>query len=335
VTAGGLGSDMKKKSCLKRPGAPALGQLAVLITAFACMSTPRAAETPTTAATTGQATKKTLTTAEVLAESTPADWRLIDPQSTLYMDLPAGRVIIELAPQFAPHYIANVEALARQGYFNGLWVERVQDNYVAQWGDPEGKKSVGNAQRSVAAEFERTSRGLSFMPLAEPDTYAPGVGFSDGFPVALDPKLGRAWLIHCYGMVGAGRDNDVDSGGGTELYAVIGHAPRHLDRNVTLLGRVVQGIELLSSLPRGTGAMGFYEKPEQRVPIKSFKVAADVPEAQRTPLEELRTDTQTFTDYIDARRNRHEEWFKVPAGHVDVCNVPIPVRARVVAAPAH
>ena len=334
MTAGALGSDMKKKSCLKRPGAPVVGQLAVVIAALACMSTSRAAET-TTAAATGQATKKTLTTAEVLAESTPADWRLIDPQSTLYMDLPAGRVIIELAPQFAPHYIANVETLARQGYFNGLWVERVQDNYVAQWGDPEGKKPVGNAQRSVAAEFERSSRGLSFMPLAEPDSYAPEVGFSDGFPAALDPKLGRAWLIHCYGMVGAGRDNDVDSGGGTELYAVIGHAPRHLDRNVTLLGRVVQGIELLSSLPRGTGAMGFYEKPEQRVTIKSFKVASDVPEAQRTPLEELRTDTQTFTDYIDARRNRHEEWFKVPAGHIDVCNVPIPVRARVVAAPAH
>ena len=275
-----------------------------------------------------QPMKKPLTTAEVLAASTAADWRQIDPQYTIYMDLPAGRVIIELAPQFAPHYVANVEALARQGYFNGLGIERVQDNYVAQWGDPEGKKPVGNAQRTVAAEFERTSRGISFMPLAEPDTYAPEVGFSDGFPVALDPKLGRAWLIHCYGMVGAGRDNDVDSGGGTELYAVVGQAPRHLDRNVTLLGKVVQGIELLSSLPRGTGPLGFYEKPQQRVPILSFKVAADVPEAQRTPLEELRTDTQTFTDYVEARRNRHEEWFKVPAGHVDVCNVPIPVRAR-------
>jgi peptidylprolyl isomerase len=278
---------------------------------------------------TGQpATKKAFTTAEVLAAATPADWRPIEPQNTLYMDLPSGRVIIELAPQFAPHYIANVEALARQGYFNGLWVERVQDNYVAQWGDPDSKKPVGNAVRSVAAEFERSSRGLSFMPLAEPDTYAPEVGFSDGFPAAIDPKLGRAWLIHCYGMVGAGRDNDVDSGGGTELYAVIGQAPRHLDRNVTLLGKVVQGMELLSSLPRGTTPLGFYEKPEQRVRISSFKVASDVPESQRTPLEELRTDTQTFTDYVEARRNRHEEWFKVPAGHVDVCNVPVPVRQR-------
>jgi peptidylprolyl isomerase len=302
-----------------------IGQWAVALAASACMSAAHAVEAPATA----QTTKKPLTVADVLAASTPADWRQIDPQNTIYMDLPSGRVIIELAPQFAPHYVANVETLARQGYFNGLWVERVQDNYVAQWGDPDAKKSVGNAQRTVAAEFERTSRGLSFMPLAEPDTYAPEVGFSDGFPTALDPKLGRAWLIHCYGMVGAGR---VDSGGGTELYAVIGHAPRHLDRNVTLLGKVVQGIELLSSLPRGTGAMGFYEKPDQRVTIKAFKLASEVPEAQRTALEELRTDTQTFTDYIDARRNRHEEWFKVPAGHVDVCNVPIPVRARAAAA---
>jgi len=309
-------------------------QWAVAAAVAACVSVgsaaeiaPIAAAPPATppAATTA---KKPLTTAEVLAASAPSDWRPIDPQNTIYMDLPSGRVIIELAPQFAPHYVANVETLARQSYFNGLWIERVQDNYVTQWGDPDAKKPVGNAQRSVAAEFERTSRGLSFFPLAETDPYAPEVGFSDGFPVALDPKLGRAWMIHCYGMVGAGRDNDVDSGGGTELYAVIGQAPRHLDRNVTLLGRVVQGMELLSSLPRGTGALGFYEKPEQRIAITSFKVAADVPESQRVPLEELRTDTETFSDYIEARRNRHEEWFKVPAGHVDICNVPIPVRPR-------
>jgi len=271
---------------------------------------------------------KPVTVDELIASSPAQDWRSPDPDNTLYLQLPDGRVVIELAPQFAPHYVANVEALARQSYFNGLRIERVQDNYVVQWGDPEGKKPVGNAQRSVAAEFERSSRGLSFMPLAESDTYAPEVGFSDGFPVGLDPKLGRAWLIHCYGMVGAGRDNDVDSGGGTELYAVIGQAPRHLDRNTTLLGKVVQGIELLSSLPRGSGPLGFYEKPEQRLRILSLKIASDVPEAQRTPLEELRTDTETFTDYIEARRNRHEEWFKVPAGHVDICNVPIPVRQR-------
>jgi peptidylprolyl isomerase len=269
-----------------------------------------------------------LTSADVLATSTAADWRALDPQNTLYLELPAGRVIIELAPQFAPRHAANVQALAREGYYDGVAIVRSQDNYVVQWADPEGKRSIKNAQRTLAAEFERTARGVPFTPLVDPDTYAPEVGFSDGFPTARDPKFGRAWLVHCYGMVGAGRDNDVDSGGGTELYVVTGQAPRHLDRNVTLVGRVVQGMEMLSALPRGTGALGFYEKPEQRLPIRSVRVAADLPASQRTELEVLRTDTPTFTAYVEARRNRREEWFKVPAGHVDVCNVPIVTRPR-------
>ncbi len=272
--------------------------------------------------------KKPLTTAEVLAASTPADWRALDPQRTLYLELGAGRVVIELMPLFAPDHVANVEALARGRYFDGLAIVRAQDNYVVQWADPEGKRSIGTAHRTLPAEFERPLRGLALTKLSDPDTYAPEVGFIDGFPAAADPATGRAWLVHCYGMVGAGRDTDVDSGGGTELYVVIGQAPRHLDRNVTLLGRVVSGMELLSVMPRGSGPLGRYEHPQQRVPIRSVRMAADVAATQRTELEVLRTDTPTFVAYVEARRNRHEQWFKVPAGRVDVCNVPIPVRPR-------
>jgi peptidylprolyl isomerase len=273
--------------------------------------------------------KKPLAAAQILAASAPSDWRPLDAQNTLYLELASGRVVIELMPQFAPNHVANVEAMARAKYYDGLWITRSQDNYVVQWGDPDNKKPVGPAaHRTLAAEFEHSLRAVTLTKPPDPDTYAPEVGFIDGFPVAVDPTLGRAWLVHCYGMVGAGRDNDVDSGGGTELYVVIGQAPRHLDRNVTLLGRVVSGMQLLSVLPRGTGPLGFYEKPEQRVPIRSISVAADVPPAQRSDLEILRTDTPTFLAYVEARRSRHEEWFKVPAGHVDVCNVPIPVRAR-------
>ena len=274
------------------------------------------------------AAKKPLTTAEVLSSSSAADWRALDPQDTLYMELPAGRVIIELAPVFAPHHVANVIALVRGHYFDGLAIMRAQDNYVVQWGDADGKKPIGEAQRTLAAEFERPLRGLTLTKLPDPDTYAPEVGFVEDFPAAADPATGRAWAVHCYGMLGAGRDNDVDSGGGTELYVVIGQAPRHLDRNVTLLGRVVQGMELLAATPRGSGAMGFYEHPEQRVPIRSLQLASEVPAAQRTQLEVLRTDTPTFLAYVAARRNRLEEWFKVPAGRIDVCNIPIPARVR-------
>ncbi|HET7065049.1 MAG TPA: peptidylprolyl isomerase, partial [Rudaea sp.] len=164
------------------------------------------------------------------------------------------------------------------------------------------------------------------------DGYAPEAGFSGDFWSARDSKKNEAWLAHCYSALGVGRDLDADSGGGTELYVVIGNAPRHLDRNITLAGRVVQGMELLSILPRGTGPLGFYEKAEQRVPIKSIRVAADLPPAERTNLEVLRTDTPTFTALVESRRNRRDDWFKVPSGYVELCNVPIPVRA--VAAPA-
>ena len=297
----------------------ALALVAALILGAA--TPPRAA-----AAAPAVAPAKPLTTAEVLGSSSPGDWRPLDPQNTLYLELPAGRVIIETAPVFAPSHVANVTALAREGYFDGLAFMRSQDDYVVQWGDAQGKKPLQKAARTLPAEFERPLRGLAIAHISDPDTYAPTVGFLDGFPVAADPQLGRAWLVHCYGMVGAGRDNDVDSGGGTELYVVIGQAPRHLDRNVTLLGRVVRGMELLSVLPRGHGALGFYEPSESGMPIRSLRLAADLPEGERTALEELRTDTPTFAAYVEARRNRHEEWFKVPAGHIDVCNIPVPVR---------
>jgi peptidylprolyl isomerase len=270
--------------------------------------------------------------ADVLAASSPHDWRALDPENTLYMELPAGRVVIELAPAFAPNHVANVKALARERYYDGLAVVRVQDNYVAQWADPDAEKPdlarmIQHAHKTLPAEFDRAlDRAIPFTPLPDPDVYAPEVGFSGGFPVARDPHSGKMWLVHCYGIVGAGRDTAPDSGGGTELYVVIGHAPRHLDRNVTLLGRVVRGMELLSALPRGTGALGFYEKPEQRLPIKSIRVAADVPKGERSNIEILRTDTKTFRDLIEARRNRREEWFQVPAGRVEIGNVLVPSR---------
>jgi peptidylprolyl isomerase len=151
------------------------------------------------------------------------------------------------------------------------------------------------------------------------------VGFLDGFPAARDRLSRTVWLAHCYGMVGVGRD-DAPESDGAEMYAVIGHAPRQLDRNVALVGRVLKGVELLSSLPRGSGDMGFYTAKEPLVPIVSMRVASDVPLPERTPIEVLRTDSAGFRALIDQRRNRREDWFKFNPGHIDVCNVPLPVR---------
>jgi peptidylprolyl isomerase len=293
---------------------------------------PPAAPTPAPAAPAAPPTM-----ADVLAAAGPDDWQPLDPEQTLYVDLPAGRVVIALARDFAPRHVANVQALAREGYFDGLPVVRSQDNYVVQWGDPAEEPAAARpmqtGQRNLAAEMDRAAAGLTFTPLADGDVYAPEVGHSGAFPVARDPAAGRVWLAHCYAMVGAGRGNTADSGSGAQLYVVIGHSPRHLDRNVTLLGRVVQGMELLSTLPRGSGPLGFYEDAAQRLPIRSIRVAADVPAAERTPLELLRTDTATWEALIDARRHRRESWFLDPVGRIEVCNVPLPVRPQKPPAP--
>ena len=281
------------------------------------------------------------TMADVLANSKPSDWRALDPRNTLYLELPGGRVVIELAPDYAPNHAANIRQLAHQKYFDGLAIVRSQENYVVQWGDPEEdeakRRSFGDAKKSMPAEFDRAiDDKLPFTPVPDGDVYAPQAGLSGGFPVARDPATKRTWLAHCYAMVGAGRGDTTDSGSGAELYVVIGHSPRHLDRNVTLVGRVVQGMEVLTVLPRGTGPLGFYEKAEERVPIRSIRVAADVPEAERVALEVMRTDTDAFRTLIEARRTRRESWYVSPTGRIEVCNVPIPVRpiAKAGAAPA-
>ena len=270
------------------------------------------------------------TTASVMAAATAADWRPLDPENTLYLEIAAGRVIIEIAPAFAPNHAANVKALVREGYFDGLTINRVQDNYVVQWGDAnerEGRRPIKTAKATLPGEFDRAiGPDIPFTAGPDGDVYAAETGWSMGFPAARDPKSGRTWIPYCYGVLGTARSGDPASGGGSQLFVIIGHSPRHLDRNYTAFGRVVKGIELLSTLPRGSGGLGFYEKAEQRVTIQKIRVAADVPEAERTPLQVLRTDSATFKSLVMARRTRTEAGFQFPVGRIEVCNVSIPVK---------
>ena len=269
--------------------------------------------------------------ADILAASPAADWRPLVPENTLYMDLPTGRVVIELAPEFAPLHADNIRTLVREHYFDGLAVIRSQDNYVVQWGDPEEDeakaRSLGTAKDKLPSEYTAPMSAIgNFTKLRDGDIYAPEVGFSNSFPVARDPKAKQAWLTHCYGAIGVARGIEEGTGNGSSLYAIIGEAPRHLDRNIAVVGRVVQGMDLLSAMPRGPAPMGFYDKAEMRVPITSVRLAADVPEAERSELEVLRSDSATFAETTEARRNRRDDFYVVPAGHIELCNVPLPVR---------
>ena len=279
----------------------------------------------------GAAPGKNLPTPNDIVAKAPASaWKTIPSEDLLVMDLVnGGRVVIQLGPAFAPVHVANLRALARGNYWIGATVYRVQDNYVAQWGQNESDKPLpAGVVAKPPAEYTRALSGLAVTRLGSPDAYAPAAGFSGGWPIAYSPKGGWADLVHCYGTVGVGRDLSPDTGTGGELYAVIGNAPRQLDRNIAIVGRVIDGIEHLSSLPRGTADLGMYKDKTQDVPIASIRLASEMPPADRPTYEYMDTGSPTFARYLHVRANRHDAFYDRPAGGVDLCNVQVPVRKK-------
>jgi cyclophilin family peptidyl-prolyl cis-trans isomerase len=302
---------------------------------------------------------------EIVASAKAEEWVAIAPSDLLVMDLAADakgkmrRVVIQLMPApFSQGHIGNIRKLVADKFWDGTSVNRVQDNYVVQWGDATEKKVLPDGL-AVVPEGEYVAQAEHTLMMKPPivhepdirliqqsDQYAAGVGFSWGWPVGFARGHGRfskrdlakepqadisfVWPVHCYAMVGVGRNLSPDTGTGAELYTVIGHAPRHLDRNIALVGRVIEGIEHLSSLPRGTGALGFYEKAEERVPITSVRLMSELESDKSLPgFEYLSTESESFAKYADARANRRDPFFITPAGGADICNIPVPVRRRI------
>jgi peptidylprolyl isomerase len=189
---------------------------------------------------------------------------------------------------------------------------RSQENYVVQWADPDEKRELKTAKKIWSRNLQCLIPHNCHSPVCRMRmVMRRRWGMRMALPQAeILRRAERGWHIVMPALVLHG--NESNSGSGTSLYVVTGHAPRQLDRNITVVGRVMQGMELLTTLPRGTGALGFYEKPEQRTPIVAMKVAADVPEAERSKLEIIRTESATFKAIVAAQRNRGGEWYKVP-----------------------
>ena len=293
-----------------------------------------------------------------IVDAAPSDaWVAIDPEDLVVMTLPPlddgteRKVVMQLiAEPFSQGWVENIRTLARAGYWDGSEILRVQDNYVVQWGQPDPEMGVEPKPvpdgLKVMTEADYTAGSPNWLtgsvvrakrqpevigdwpaPIMS-DSYADFASFRDGWPIAGIQSMHSAqqWPVHCYGMVGVGRNMSPDTGDGSQLYTVIGHAPRHLDRNIAVVGRIVEGIENLSSLPRGKGALGFYEDPARRVPIVAVRMAADLPAGERPQFEYLSTASESFARYADARANRRDPFFIAPAGGADICNIPVPVR---------
>jgi cyclophilin family peptidyl-prolyl cis-trans isomerase len=312
---------------------------------------------------------------EIVAAAPKGDWVAIPAEDLLVMTLAPDaegkprQVVIQLMPApFSQGWVHNIRLFARSGWYDGISVNRVQDNYVTQWGDPnydnpeatgkpkplpEGLRVMGEfdyftavadvaqasmkqgqsrkygdkAEANASEEWQRTKK---IWKVVARDSYARQPTFYKGWPMGMDGDRLQSsmWPTHCYGMVGVGRNYSPDTGSGAELYTVIGHAPRHLDRNIALVGRVIEGMEHLSSLPRGSGALGFYtaEESAKRTAITAVRVANDLPMNAQPRFEYLSTESGSFAAYAEAIANRRDPFFIAPAGGADICNIRVPVR---------
>lgn len=266
-----------------------------------------------------------------------AGWRDLDPADTVYLQLPDGDVVIELNPDFAPKTVAQFKELVADGFYDGLTFYRVIDGFVAQGGDRSDMTDATNAVPMLPAEFERDwSDALSWTSVQQPDLFAPETGFIDGFAAARDREQGRVWLAHCPGVVAMARNNEPDTGS-TDFYIVIGQAPRYLDRNLTIFGRVVDGMEIVQRIIRGEPeANGMIPEAAPQTKMLEATLGSDVPPAERAALQITDTNGSEFEAVLQSRRVRGKPFFHhKPPEVLDVCQVPVATRPapEAVAAP--
>ncbi len=262
--------------------------------------------------------------AEVLAETTAEDWRLIPAEETLVIELERGMVTIALSPALAPNHVKQVKKLAREGFYDGLSFYRVIDGFVAQGGDPFSEKKIRTAKKQMKAEFETAAADVAFAALPDVDGFASQSGFVASMPAGHDERAGTYWHLHCAGAFAFGREDGRDTAS-TEFYVAL-QPQRYLDRNLSVFGRVIDGMEHLQALRRVAPPQSKVDDLGEK--IISFRVAADIPESDRVAWEILDSARPAFAAYAEARRNRPESFFHFRAGHLDICQLPVPVRKK-------
>ena len=271
---------------------------------------------------------------EVVEQAPDSDWRAVSAEDMLVITLSLlgdeRTVVVELLPNLAPGHVANTKALVKQGIFDNTQFYRVIDGFVAQGGPMFGNDSerpeLSEGQLSIPAELTSSiDLGEKYLAFDNNDGFADETGFYKGFAVGRDLTEQSSWLLHCYGVLAAGRANEPDTGG-TELYIVNGTAQRYLDRNTTVFGRVLDGMDAIQALKRTQDLLGTVELNTDENVIKRVVVGSQLPPGQRPQLEVMRTDSMSFKQLLAARKNRNEEWFLYQHNYIDACGVPIPVR---------
>ncbi|NIM69407.1 MAG: peptidylprolyl isomerase [Xanthomonadales bacterium] len=256
-------------------------------------------------------------------------WRKVDPANLVHMTLDQGTVVIELNPRFAPKTVARFKRLVEEDFYRGLSFYRVIDGFVAQGGDESDIEGPGpDAEPTLPAEFEREwDKELPWTRVEKQDMFRAETGFIDGFAAARERQ--RVWLTHCPGVIAMARGDEPDTGR-TDFYIVIGQAPRYLDRNLTIFGRVIHGMEVVQRIHRGElRDNGIIASDLERTRILRMRFSEDLDAEDRRDYYVMETTGPEFRQYLQARRNRDDRFFHHrPPRVLDVCQVPIATRVE-------
>lgn len=250
-----------------------------------------------------------------------SQWRTPKSEELVYFQLESGTIVIELAPFMAPKHVSQFKALVAEGFYDGLDFYRVIDGFVAQAGDISEQKPSKN-KTLLNAEFSRPTPPTSdFMLLQSPDFIAPETGYLHGFAAGRDPQTKQEWLLHCPGAVAFARDVGANSAS-TEFYIVIGQATRHLDRNMSTIGRVIYGMPAVQALNRANinNTSGVIEDVSKRSKIIWAKLAEDISPGNRLKLKVQEQTSEEVAQRLASAKKLDNEFFHFKGnGNLDVC----------------
>ncbi|MBQ4831659.1 peptidylprolyl isomerase [Pseudoalteromonas sp. MMG010] len=259
-----------------------------------------------------------LSTHDIIKNAPQSQWQRVRSDDIVKITLPTGAAYIQLNPLLAPQHVQQIKALAREGFYEGTNMYRVVEGFVAQGGDATGIKNIKTANKTIPAEFYLTSTSPLKITEIGGDGYAPQTGFLNSFAIAQNKQGTQTWQVHCNGVFAMARDNNINSAS-TQFYVTIGQGPRYLDKNITVFGRVLEGMQHFNRLQRDV-------VNNQTVnPIEKVQILSDIP-SDNSVFRVLKTDSSAFKALIQARKNRYEEWFVYQHNYIDVCAVPIPTQ---------
>ncbi|MEL6371446.1 MAG: peptidylprolyl isomerase [Pseudomonadota bacterium] len=250
-------------------------------------------------------------------------WRSVESENTLLMDLPSGEIAIELRPDLAPKHVEQIKTLVRQGFYDGLKFHRVIEGFMAQGGDPEGDGTGGSDLPNIPPEFVKDSGDVDGFSVIGRDRIAARIGFVHGMPAAAEPESLRSfrtdrrvtlWPAHCPGVMSMARASAPDSAN-SQFFLMIGDSRENLDMRYTAWGLIVDGQENARRINRG-------EPPDRPTPIVRMRIASDIPEEDRPNVEVLRTETDTFQEYVEKAGFVRDGFVK------DLCNIKAPRRVN-------